>query len=289
MLISEKVAAYEKIWFFTDEFGSRSFEQFFKSRMNNEGYVKTHFDIYGFTNNMFSENPSVIARFANLMKVATEEKTTTEKRIGPLPKLIVIVPENDIIKVLLAKNVTKGITKGLGRLVNFIMTEHERGISSFKENIPSKSRREGYPHILWIIPPFHDSFSDNQERHKFSKCIEDAAKVHSNVSALELKKVWDPKDDALYVRDQRRFTTEGLKKYWEAVDRTVRYCDSVILKKWGKGNKKFGSGANSDEQKQLPNLCQKDKYRWQNPKFRDDTSSYQAFKKLPTPPRPKRI
>ena len=60
------VTSYERLWFFMDEFGNKSFEQYYNSRMNNEGsYVKSHFDISGFSNNMFSENPSVIGRLGN--------------------------------------------------------------------------------------------------------------------------------------------------------------------------------------------------------------------------------
>ena len=253
-----------------DDFGNRSFEQYFQTRLNNDGcYVKTHFDVTGFSNNTFSDNTSVIGRMGNLMKNALDSSLLKNK-ISPLPKLIVVVPEDDIIRCLSEFN--SGLTKNLGRLVNYIMIEHERGISSFKENLPAKAKREGYPHILWILPPSHDNFHNNAMRYKFNKCVEDMAKYHTNVSCLELKKVWNAKDDGLYVKDQKRFTIQGYKNYWEAVDRTVRYCDSVSLKKKTTKNTK-------------PNHCQNDKFRWRNPKVMHSESNYQEFKKLPEPPR----
>ena len=72
VLITDMVTTYEKLWIFSDEFGSKSFEKYFQNRSSNcfEGYAKTHFDVVGFSNNSFSENPSLISRLGNLMKTA---------------------------------------------------------------------------------------------------------------------------------------------------------------------------------------------------------------------------
>ena len=52
------------------------------------------------------------------------------------------------------------------------------------------------------------------------------------MSVLKLKKIWSQKDPNFYAEDeiQPRFTAEGLKNYWLVVDRTVRFCDSTIMK-----------------------------------------------------------
>ena len=265
------VAGYEKIWFFMDEFGNKSFEKHFKSRQQ-EGYVNTHFDVSGFSSNSLNDNPSIICRFANLMNVAvlnnsSSSSTAVIKRIQPLPKLIVVVPDNNILEVLQATKVN--YSKGLGMLINFIMTEHERGISSFKESLPAKSKKPEYPHILWILAPCHERFKDNDERLKFNMAVERMCLFHTNVSCLELKKVWDAKDLSLF--DKGRFTAEGYKKYWEAVDRTVRYRDSVKLKKNSSKKQKFQA-------------CQNDRFKWKNPKISEDVKKYGAMRKLPSPP-----
>ena len=263
-IIVAPVASYERIWFFMDEFGSNSFEKHFKPL---DGYVKSHFDISGWSNNSFSNNPSMISRLANLMKAATSSQQKGQK-LKPLPKLIVVVADDNIIETL-STAPKEDMTKALGMLVNFVMTEHERGISSFKESLTAKSRREEYPHIMWVLPPSHDKFKNNSERYKFGKAVEDACKFHTNISALELKKVWEPKDPSLI--EKERFTSIGYKKYWEAVDRTVRYCDAVVLKK---KPKKFNKNGN----------CQKDKYKWHNPKIVGDVKKFQDFRRLPSPP-----
>ena len=69
-----------------------------------------------------------------------------------------------------------------------------------------------------------------------------------------VKHVWDPKNLNLYLKDNQRFTAEGYTAYWEAVDRTVRYFDSVLPKKQKKG-------------KNLKKNMDTDRFKWQNPKF----------------------
>ena len=208
----------------------------------------------------------------NLMKAALDKTASIYKRILPFPKMIVVVTDDDVINCL--KNISTDLPKAFNRLVNHVMLEHERSISSFKEHLMPKSKKDGYPHILWILAPMHQNFLNNSERFKYNKAIESMCKLHSNVSCLELKKIWDPKDDGLYVSDQKRFTTEGFKKYWEAIDRTIRYCDSVILKKRDQKKLKF-----------KPNHDQNDQYRWHNPMWKKPAEMYQKFRKLPTPPR----
>ena len=289
---TEMVSAYDQLWIFSDDFGNKSFQKFFMDRPCNEGYMKTHFDVKGFSNGSLSDNPSVIGRFSNLMKFAISSTITgkTSKKLLPLPKLIVIIPEDDILNCL--KEEENGLTKAFGRLVKFIMTEHERGIASFKENIPSKSKKDGYPHILWILTPFHQNFVNNDERQKFNRAVEDTSKYYTNISCLELKKVWNPKDDGFFSREFRRFTADGYKAYWEAVDRTVRYCDSVALKKREKFTKKKilhddqeFNYKNNEAKGKIPFHCQNDKYRWRNPSIGNDIARFKKFRKLPSPPR----
>ena len=96
-----------------------------------------------------------------------------------------------------------------------------------------------------------------------------------NCFTLELKKVWDPKDLSLYLSSQR-FTTDGYSAYWEAVDKTIRYFDSVILKKNEKKKVQkppFGS-----------QFAQKEQLRWKNPKLNKHNFSALPDVNLPVPP-----
>ena len=162
------------------------------------------------------------------------------------------------------------------------MTEHERGIATYKENLSAKSTHPDYPHILWIQSPYHDNFSTNQERFKFNRCLEEAVKFHSHVSTLPLKKVWDAKNGNLYIKDCQRFATDGYLDYWEAVDRTVHYCDSIMLKKQhDRGKKPPNKGKPFGQKDQNHN----DRFRWQNPRFNTDVRDGDFMQLLPPPRR----
>ena len=276
------MTAYERLWIFSDEFGSNSFERYFQKNANSEGYgyAKTHFDVSGYSHNSLSENTSVIGRLGNLMNNAIRASVINKTgKILPLPKLIVVVPDDDIIKCFKDYE-DSGLSTSYSRLVNYIMTEHERGIASFKENLPAKARKEFYPHILWILAPDHNNFKNNQERFKFNKSVEDSCRFHCNINCLELKKVWNNRDDGLFSKEFQRFTADGYKKYWEAVDRTIRYCDSVVLK----GKREKITKKPVEDRRNNAESCQNDRFRWMNPNIRSDVDKFRSYKKLPAPP-----
>ena len=79
--------------------------------------------------------------------------------------------------------------------------------------------------------------------------------------------------------DQDRYSAEGYTAYWEGVDKTARYFDSVMLKKHEK----------EKIQKKVPgSLSQRtemsERFRWQNPALNIQHEEY-SFRKLPAPPR----
>ena len=281
LVFTATVAAYDSCWFFGDDFGSRTFEQYFQAKRAKEynGYVKAHFDTYGFFPNPFtSDNPSMISRYSNLVSQAVQ-RNHVDKRLYPFPKLIVVVPDNDLIKDFADQH--KGVSKLLTRILNYIMTEHSRAILAYKEHLPAKCLRPGFPHILWIHAPLHDNFSDNSQRYKFNKSLDEVSKMHKDVSALMLKKVWDPTDDSLFLQHSRRYSTDGLNSYWEAVDHTVHYCDSIMLKKLQSVGRKAPKNNTATDLKS----DQKDRFKWKNPKYNDIfTERRPVFKKLPSPP-----
>ena len=262
-------------------FTSRSYGQFFKSRKSMEynSYSKAHFNITSYSNSFTTENPSVLGHFASLLTNAVQNKGDSKKLL-PLPKLIVVIPEDDLLSTIERGfkefDSERDLSKAYSRIVNFIMTEYERGVATFKENLPAKCfRNVGYPYFLWIELPYHKNFKANDKRFKFNRSIEEIAHLHSNVFTLELKKVRNPDDENLY---SERFTNEGYLAYWEAVDKTIRYFDSVILKK---NEKKI---AKSSDRKNMDG--QKDRFRWQNPYLNKDPSGDFGYKKLPPPPPP---
>ena len=124
-------------------------------------------------------------------------------------------------------------SKQLGRLINWVMVEHEKLIQVQKEHLPPKAQRVSQPHIMWIKTPFHNCFSEanNDARSRFNTCLCHTCKYNDNVSVLQLKQVWQPTDSSLYVKHAERFTNEGIRTYWDAMDRTVKFCDTTIMKR----------------------------------------------------------
>ena len=110
------------------------------------------------------------------------------------------------------------------------MTECERNVAVFKENLPVKSLKPAFPQFLWIQAPLHEHFDNNYQRLKFNRCLEDIAKLHSNCTSLMLKKALDPQDSSLFIESSQRFTARGFAVYWKAIDKTVCYFNSVLLK-----------------------------------------------------------
>ena len=208
----------------SDEFGYRSFDENFMKRNFGGCYTKENFNITGFMNGKFvSSNLSMLGRLKNALAAAIMENAL-------LPKMIIVVPDDDIIKIV-SSDVKCGLSRCLGRLIDNVMTSFDRSIESIKEHLESKCMREDYPYFMWIQAPLHDGFANNDERVKFNKQMERMAKFHHNTVALQLKKVWKRNDSTLYVSEARRFTTCGYAVYWEAIDKTVKFCDTILIKK----------------------------------------------------------
>ena len=74
-------------------------------------------------------------------------------------------------------------------------------------------------------------FSTMKPETSFNKTINKLALQYDNTWSLQLKKIWDPQDHSLVTLDRNRFTVQGYQKYWEAVDKTLKYVDTILLKK----------------------------------------------------------
>ena len=70
-----------------------------------------------------------------------------------------------------------------------------------------------------------------------------------------------------------RFTTAGYKAYWEAIDKTIRYFDSVILKK----NERMRT-------KSAHNINKQELFKWQNPALNSRLAQKSDQQRLPPPP-----
>ena len=198
---------------------------------------------------------------------------------------MVIILDDDIVKTLCYTS-GNDLAKHYGRIINFIVMEYTCSVTSYKENLPAKCIRSGYPHFLWIQASLHKHFPNNAECTKFNRSLEDVAKFHGSMDTLQLKKVWSSQDPGLFIGENRnQFTTSGFHVYWEAVDKTVRYYDSIVLKKY-KLQKK---SAKSSQKKLFSDGDQKDLFWWKNPNLNREYGVTPEFKKLPPPPKTRRF
>ena len=204
-----------------------------------------------------------------------------------IPKIIVVVMDDDIIKLF--HDYQEGLSKGMGRVIDNIMIGFDRTIACHKDYLDDKSKKENYPLFLWIQAPRHKSFSNNAERIKFNKCLDRMSSYHANTRSLQLKKIWDAEDSTLFVKESRRFTAKGLDAYWEAVDKTIKYCDTLLMKKMNNKKKNKGSAGIVS--------VKSDRFHWQKPNLAknghtnrpESHKSESDRRKLPSPPMKKQL
>ena len=212
------VRAYDAVWFIGDDFASRSFEQYFQQRDHTEykGYVKEYYDTLGFVSSKFlSLNQNMVSCIRNTFANVIKEKVL-------LPKLVILCFDDDLIKCI--DYTGPGLGRCLGCLINAIMVDFDCLVQAQKEYLPRKSKKNTYPQFIWIEAPIHDNFHNNDERKIFNEAVIHAAQLHENVSVLQLKKIWDQENTRLYISESRRFTSEGLAKYWMAIDWHRQVC-----------------------------------------------------------------
>ena len=88
------------------------------------------------------------------------------------------------------------------------------------------------------------------------------ASLHANTFSVQLKKIWDPKDKSLYNRDEKSYTAAGYTAYWNAVDKAVKFTDTILLKKEEIKKQK--------DEKKIHNSNKRhfDKFHWKRPNWR---------------------
>ena len=113
------------------------------------------------------------------------------------------------------------------------MRKFHKAVEIQRDFLQAKSKKSAYPTFVWIEAPSHMNFPpDNQAMRKlYNSAVNAVAQRYEDTYSLQLKKVWDPHASSLFMAEDLRYTAEGLRTYWEAVDKTVRYVDTLLLKK----------------------------------------------------------
>ena len=110
----------------------------------------------------------------------------------------------------------------------YLFEEIHRLIASYKDKLPSKSKEDYFPHILWIVPLQHKYFNNNEHRSLFADTMEAAVQKYTNMCALRLKKLWEEREGSLFLQEQLRYTQEGNICYWRATDLAIKFWDKKL-------------------------------------------------------------
>ena len=223
------VRGLEKIWVIGDEFCYNTYDHYFKHTNpdgSNDSFAFLNFEMRDFFSDDFtSHNCSVAGRIINNLINALYEHST-------LPKLIVMVLDNDIVKKNIPDSANmfdkiRGITK-------WLLKECQKAIDIYKDFLLIKSKRDTVLQFLWIAPPTHKYFHDNKKREMQSSALHQEVKYFEHMVALNMIKFWDSTDSKNFIYEANRFTAEGFIRYWLSIDVAIRYWNTAIFPKIGK-------------------------------------------------------
>ena len=216
----------DSLWVIGDDFGFKSFTKHFYERNDIDRYMMEHFEVIGFNNNKeLSYDVNTISRMRNNLVGAVHDQKL-------LPKYVVVVLDDDIIQFA-RRRITKGNDWStiFSRIVRYLMCQFDRVIATHKEHLPMKCKRDDEPKFIWIKPPTNTNFSNNTMHNHFSEALSHNAQYYDAHYSLPMKKLWDYSDTALFNNSDRKFTAVGYKTYWESVNKTVKYTDTLYMKK----------------------------------------------------------
>ena len=191
-----------------------------------EYFMKERYEVNGFHNNKdASIDQNILSRFCNNFVGAISDQSV-------FPRIVVIVPDADLIKAFKYRK-EDDVIIGYTRIIKWLMTQYDRMVATQKEYLPGKCKRADEPNFVWIMPPLHDLLrsKENRLRTLFGHALSSQATMHDNTYAFELKKIWDPSNRSYYNKEERSFTADGFIAYWQAVDKTVKYFETLVLKK----------------------------------------------------------
>ena len=96
-------------------------------------------------------------------RIINSLNTTFNNNGVTIPKWVVIIPENDIIRSI--EYTEFGVSGTYGMIIEHIMKEMDNAITSFLgPKLLHKVNRFDHPHILWLEPSLHVCYADNSLR-----------------------------------------------------------------------------------------------------------------------------
>ena len=143
---------------------------------------------------------------------------------------MVIVDDNSCNYIKLHEGLE---TTKIDCITSWLHNEFNKAVSIYKDFLPSRAKKMGLLHILWIAPPTHKNFSanNNTKRVLQAKTLMNYSQLHENMSCLKMIKIWDHDDGNNYNYHSDRYTAEGLVKYWNSVHSAIHFWNIAIYPK----------------------------------------------------------
>ena len=257
MLFSGRVPGLEQLWIIGDIFCRETIHNL-SMMTEDESYSKQNFDILTLSTERFStRNTSPLARIINAFISGMERKQI-------LPKIVVIVPEDDIINYL--NHNDYGVTELFGKMIDYLDTELQKAAVNFKRSLPRRAKRAGCPQFVWICPSVHHNYLNNNLRRKFAAEMDVQLRGRPFTLVFKLKQLWNTSDGRLVEEDNNRLSKLGAKTLWQAIDRSICFANRLIFNPTC-----FKASTN----------CRNNRY------YRRPTAAVPAYRrKLPAPPKP---
>ena len=174
----------DALWFVADNFIARTFRAHFQKYQPKNGdlYAKNNFEITPHCNSRFaSAQGNMLERLQNCLAAAINGN-----KDGLLPKYIVVVLDDDLIKFL--GFMEEGVATLLGTWMEWIAKQFGDLIQKRLEQLPVKSSKI-VPFIYWVAAPNHSFFSKqtNNLRTKFNLSLESVIRSYSNMRVIKIK------------------------------------------------------------------------------------------------------
>ena len=203
----------------------RTHSEHFLGRIRDNLYTITHFEARVASGSASSTNRNAVSRLRNCV---VNCYNATQK----IPKWIVIIVENDLIKFL--KYTEYAVTDAYEAVLNWIFDELKEVRDEIRKRLPFKTKKNGWPYYLWIEPTMHKSYSDLVQRRAFLESLRKVSSGHNESITLPLQQGWDDNNEDLFMERERRYSTLSVRTFWTALDKTVMFADMRMLRNHSK-------------------------------------------------------
>ena len=162
-MIAGRIPGYEELWMVGDEFVKNTFANNVM-RGRTQFFMTETYNVKEFSSNRYDDG-NTFSRIHNCFVQAIN-------RYVIFPRIIMVALDCDITKNftesadICEKMIKAGVEKMM-KIIHELIIDHQKAL-------PPRSKRFKYPTVLWLIPPTHMNFSDNDNRMALGSCLEEA-------------------------------------------------------------------------------------------------------------------